>query len=802
MKKETIFVIYSLLLSVALLLLIGCADEDVIGNETLPADARELQGIEAVIDNGTGVTRAGTITPLADYVGRSDFKSGDMVMFTEIRRTSNPILNFTYPDANYEGICFKVGSEGGWKREIKEVANEPERVYWTDAVSNHKFVAYGKPQTSDYDWKTYQFTQESTRKTYYIGSLGNPTVTTVHVGDTDKKDSIDYSLTPEEQATYTVKENNKTVYKNPKLENEDLVIAYDDKMMAEPGGSVALVKFHHALSSIRVVVNISGFSSSSSAADTNTVVSNMRLLHQPTMYIWEQSGWGAQPMRATAREGVSATDQQMINFAWTGSLTGNGPAYNQRKDIKLWIPRPEGAGLNQSKTFTFYGITTPQPQNYISTLAVNDSCRKVELKFDVTYPNPLKPSTTKTHTYTASLQDVYFEAGYNTTINISLNHRNEQMTVGAEYENWQFVATPDQGLLKKNSTFLQDTARASVTIVGDEKATIDDATWLYATTVEGQEVIYDIYGHTGTASDPYQISTAYQLLSFAHEVKSGNNGAGRDFAGKYIRLDADITLQSTSDKTRAELDSLVDGEVSELYTKASKAIDWIGIGDADHAFNGTFLGGKRFIYRLKGSPLFHSLGASAKIEQLQVNTVHKPDGSTPAVTGSGMYANTNAGLICACKVVGDVAFDASMAGAFVGQNTTTGKIFACYHIGLTKSTATTASVGGLAGSNSGIISSCYHSGEVKGTTRGGIVAANTGTLYNNYFNSNLLSPNYTPDIPDGSTTNGVTGKTASEMTRQAFVTEMNDGISTWRTNNSGYDNHVYVYQPANYPILN
>ncbi|MBQ9356424.1 MAG: hypothetical protein IJT98_03955 [Prevotella sp.] len=71
------------------------------------------------------------------------------------------------------------------------------------------------------------------------------------------------------------------MFTNPLLDDEDLLISYDEEMKAEPGGSVALVKFHHALSSIRVVVNISGFSSSSTAADNAAVVSDMRLLISP-----------------------------------------------------------------------------------------------------------------------------------------------------------------------------------------------------------------------------------------------------------------------------------------------------------------------------------------------------------------------------------------------------------------------------------------------------------------------------------------------------------------------------------------
>jgi hypothetical protein len=202
-------------------------------------------------------------------------------------------------------------------------------------------------------------------------------------------------------------------------------------------------------------------------------------------------------------------------------------------------------------------------------------------------------------------------------------------------------------------------------------------------------------------------------------------------------------------------------------------LSWIGIGDATHPFNGTFLGGERFIYRLKGTPLFVSLGADAKIEQLQVNAVI-PDNSAAAVSGSGLFANSNAGLICGSKVVGDVAFNSTVAGAFVGENT--GVIFASYHIGTTKSTAASSSVGGLVGSNSGTIVGCYQAGKVVGTTTGGIAAVNTGVMECSYAN-------------------------VSDMTKASFVETINAGIAAWRASHPEYDDHSYVYQSANYPKL-
>ena len=653
--------------------------------EPLVVDHPEIKGIQAWIAGGEEpATRAGTVTKLSDYVGRSKFKGGDRAVFTNIRRTSYPILEFTYPGSgSYEGVVFEAGNGGGWTR--AQDTDGPERIYWTDAVSAHTFVAYALPQTDDFDWRMHTETLGTDEATYYVGSLGNPS----------DNGAVDYRSG------------------NELIEKEDLLICYDQNVTAEPGGSVALVKFGHAMSSVRVVVDINGFSAGASAVDNKTVVSNMKLLNQPTLYIWQQSNGIVRPLRS------------------------GDPYYDEdrRKDVFLWIPNPEGVGKNQAKTFTFYGITTPQPLNY----------GKTQLSFDVTYPDPLDPSKAKTHTYTATLQDVFFESGYNTTLNISLNHLNETMTVGAEYEDWLFVSTPDQSQLKKNSTFLHDSKRSSVTIVTDANATADDATWLYSL----QGTVYDIYGHDGTQAHPYQISTAYQLLSFAYEVQNG-----RTFAGQYVSLDADITFE----------------------------VPWIGIGASGHVFEGTLVGGHRFIYGLSGESLFYGLGADAKVDQLQVST-----GGT--VNRGGVFAGVNEGLISGCRVVGDVTLGGSYSGAFVSENK--GVLFASYHVG---STQGTGSVGGLVGKNAGTVIGCYHAGQVSGTNVQGIVASNTGTVRCSFYNKTLL--------PGAAEMDGVTGFTSAEMTKQAFTDALNEGIAAWRTEHPSYDNHYYVHQPANYPKLN
>lgn len=624
--------------------------------ETIPVNQPEIRGIRAYIDGAEPETRA-TVTRLADYVGRSKFRGGDQAVFTNIRRTEYPIEEFTYPGADpYEGVTFVAGDGGGWTRGEEDGA--PERVYWTDAVSPHTFVAYCKPMDTSFDWTR----KKDGMYSFYEGTLGLPGESGEIVFD-----------------------------KAEDLEKEDLLICHDTQVTAEPGGSVALVKFSHALSSVRVVVNINGFSASSSAVDNQTVVSDMRLLHQPTEYKWMESSTGVQP---------------------------SGAGEDTRRDLLLWIPNPAGVGTGQARTFTFYGITTPQPFDYLSTLPENSALRKAELRFEVTYPDPLDPKRLKTSTYSASLKDVCFEAGYNTTVNITLNHRDEQMVVGVDFEDWEFVSTPDLSQLKKNSTFLYDTDRKSVTIAEDENLTADDATWLFYQSGK----LRDIYEHDGTAEHPFQISTAYQWLSFAYEVK-----AGRSFKGQYVALDADLTFK----------------------------VPWIGVGDDKHPFEGTFLGGMRYLHSIEGgSALFSKLAEGSRLEQLQAL-------ADSTLTGTGLLADMNEGLICACVVEGDVRVSGSSAGALVGTNA--GIILASYHQG-------TVSGGGFVGSNTGALVGCYQAGKVKG--EGFVAFNNDPQLYS-----------------------------TEKMKRPGFVDELNAGIASWRALNAGYDDHRYEHQPAGYPHL-
>lgn len=570
----------------------ACSNDDDV---TAYQDALEIKGVQAIIDNEVPTTRSAS-EKTETAVGRTTFITGDHIVFTTIKRTESPLASFTYSDIRYYYTDKK-----SWKR---TEGNLPEKIYWTDGASAHTFIGYSLP-AEDYHWV-------DNGNGTYSGELGY------------EKEVIDFTAG------------------NDEIQKEDLLLDYNTKTVAETGGLSTKVSFTHALSCVRVEVNISNFASSASAVDTKVGVSNMILLNQPTKFTW----------------GGNSNKLKVLDFE-----------DQTTKNIKLWCPVPAGEGTGQSKTFTFYGLTTPQDDTFHN---INGNDLPLMFSFTVTYPNPLNPDETLTKTYKGSFsQLVNFHSGMCTTLNISLNHKDEQMYMGVEYNDWNYVATPDLGELRKKSTFMD--INSTVTIHTDDEATVYDATWLY---LDGTQ-LKDIYGNDGTPANPYRITSASQLLSFAKEVK-----ADVDFKDKFIRLDADITMQSSTAKTSAE-DS----------TATLKAVEWIGIGDADHAFNGTFLGGDRYINRLNGNPLFAKLGPAALVEQLHITSIG-------SITGGGALVDSNEGVIGGCKVVDDVI---TTGGALIGTNT--GTVYASYYTGETVTTQ-------LVGTNKGKMVGCYQSADI------------------------------------------------------------------------------------------
>ena len=661
-------------------------------------DQVELSGVQAVVYDGTS-TRAPALDK-ENYVGRSRFNNRDVMVLTNIQRTVSPIAGFSYYDIEYIHEIEAGQSSGGWTRDDSKgytaaSSAAPERIYWSDAANPHTYIGYCLPQQPDgaiFDWGavnnsgtgesggTGSLSGTGTTAKYY-GSLGDPSQTGEGI-------FIDYT-------------------DSLKICHDDLLLTYSTDKVAEVGGSVAKLYFRHALANVRVIVNISGFSSSSESADSRARVTEMDLKDMPVMYKWSQTSWGV--------EGLTASDQDALDEVYglgSGSGSGVAPRYGQKKDIKMWIPRTEGEGSGVGRQFMFYALAVPGSMQ----------AGEFVMSFNVKYQDPMNPWKDQSgtvpnmidHRYRAVMKaPIEFRAGYCTTVNISLNHSDEEMTVGAEYMDWQQVETPDQGELKKNPTMLTSAMldRNNFTILGDDKANEDDATWLYVRKIDdgtGNMVpkdTVDIYGNDGSSSHPYKIATAQQLVSFAYEVKQN----GVSFKNKYVELDANLVMQP------------------KLYASGADVVSWCGIGDKDanviiadgapmsgNYFDGYFVGGGRTIHNLNGSPFFYALGPNAVVENLIFSEVLEID-------GRGIIANDSRALICAVSINGDVkqsdpgsASTEIYSGTLVGINGHDGGIISCSHVGNIQAYATgKGAIGGLVGYNRGLLISCYHSGKEK-----------------------------------------------------------------------------------------
>lgn len=741
-----------------LLLMSSCSEDS--GDNSSPENggAVEIRSVSARIGEASTRASVGGI-----YIGRDAFVAGDRMTLTDIRRTSKPISAFNYSD-----MAFDCGEEGGWKRDLNTGSTEekpdlhPERIYWSDAHSEHTFIGYSVPQQSqeeDFDWKPHA-TGDS--MTVFYGSLGDPTVTTMTQDDAEVAAFIDYTAG------------------NDALKGEDILFAYHDDMVSASGGSEALVTFQHGLASVKVVVNISGYTGSQ--ADIQTRVSDLRLCGMHTMYKWTKNNGSA--------TSLTAYDQTALD----GLYGDNDVSYDQKKDIRLWLPDSEGTDVGSNRRFTFHGIVVPD--------TIGDSQEdRLTVSFKAKYPNPIRPSVDVTNTYTAVMPvPVTFYAGKTTTININLNHKDELITIGAEYNDWEFTDTPDQGSLKKKSTFLSYNSKAEgrITTHNDSKATIDDATWLYK---KADGSVVDIYGHSGnSADDPYTITCAEELLSFAYEVKEGFSETRQDygtsttehvnFKDKHVKLDADIVMQRSVTATD---------------------ISWVGIGDATHPFDGCFDGGMRAISFLQGSPFFAALGQNSHVTQIRIVST-----AGEGVTGTGGITGSNAGTICVSSFSGTVTHtgSADFVGGIAGSNT--GSIVACCHVG---DIVTDGNAAGISGQNSGYIVASYSAGRLTigdGCSSSGVARQVGGAakVESCYYDSTLLTPTYNFDNAKGLPTNYMqryifVGPKPSEVSSMDdyndYPDAMNRALYNWMMNqtfnedNSHILDNFFSYQPGAYP---
>lgn len=740
MQRYYIHYIYILVF----LFLAACSDSASIIEEKPEQrpEGAELTGIKAVIaGSSASMTRSSADEYNTDYVGRSTFINHDEMIITKFQRTTSYIQEYSYTN-----IFYTANENLAWERTISDGYENKERIYWSDNASYHTFIGYSLPHA----WKDTDGSLKSNKWTKTTGTTspdiyhGQFDITTETTDDNNEIKYVDFTAIDGENGDFTLdqKTNQQIDLKGTRLKNEDLLLFYNTEQLADIGGLTTTLHYRHALASLRVIIDIREFAATDQTKDASTTISDLLVLKQPWKYKWTQSG--------------SNTSEEDTDLPGWGVVNDMQPATeSQAADptvtIKAWQPRPEGEGTGSNKTFTFYSLIVPGAQ----TKAINGT--GFDMHYTVKYPDALDHSIIKSHTYGVHMDAILFKAGYCTTVRVSLNHRGEPINVGATFYNWDDVATPDKSNLQKVSTFLDTSNRTDITIAGDSKATVEDATWLY---YNGDNILVDIYGNVGSESSPFTIKTARQFLSFAYEVNNGgDNGAGRSFNGKYVKLEADLFLQKDLKSTD---------------------ISWPGIGVGDgKSFDGYFDGGNRIIKLLKGKPLFGNIGANAHIETLQLEDAIGP------INGGGCLAEVNNGTLCGCHVYAKNntiitlnSGSSSYSGFICGANN--GTIFACKTQGDFKSAA--QYTGGITGNNTGAIVASIAICNIGSTFSGdkvfGGISAQNGTSSSITccrFDKSIIKDVTPVDVNDGE----VLGLTTTEMQKEQIVIDLNNAINSW-----------------------
>ena len=219
---------------------------------------------------------------------------------------------------------------------------------------------------------------------------------------------------------------------------------------------------------------------------------------------------------------------------------------------------------------------------------------------------------------------------------------------------------------------------------------------IYYAASEAETTAGDWYNkNSGTEKDPYQISNAAELAFFASLVNAGNN-----FAKKYVKLNNEITL--------------------------NKEANWTPIGDASHAFVGTFDGNGCSVKNLyinnaaQYQGLFGNVGAGGMVKNLIV-TGTVTAARQAKVGGIVAYGAYNS-IVQNCGFYGVVTAGAYQTGGVMGS----GNAQNCWYF----RTASGEDVAALG--VGGTPTDCYHN--VSGNSNGTYIAGNFAATVANKLN--------------------------------------------------------------------
>jgi len=283
---------------------------------------------------------------------------------------------------------------------------------------------------------------------------------------------------------------------------------------------------------------------------------------------------------------------------------------------------------------------------------------------------------------------------------------------------------------------------------------------------------------TGAENNPYIINTKLQLKYFSALVNTGKN-----YNGEYIKLGADIALNSTTANSGWQ----------NWNTNGTGLNQWMPIGtSSSSSFRGTFDGDGHTIsgvYINKTGTaatdnyqgLFGYIGSGGAIKNL---------GVTASYVKGNNYIGVLAGYVTGGAITNSYATGnangSTYIGVLAGYVTGTGSaITNSYAIG---NVTGTNYIGGLVGQNNtgSTINNIYVAGNVSatGTNVGGLAGANNGTINNSYYNSQTSERTDTRGTP----------KTTAEMQSEDFWETLQIVAVTLLANG-------WVYSPGGYPTL-
>ena len=381
---------------------------------TTESNPQEIKAFEAGIVSATISRATTTSTNMGVVIGRGTYNSAtntinfdndkDQIVITTFQRTNNPVKRYSYHNLilNYQG-------NGSWERpmegETPTDGNE-KTLFWTDATSANQLIAYSIPVSNTFDWDSMEvkIDDESSIK-YYYGSLGDIT-----------KDAIDFS------------DNEKGVQL---MNNEDLLLVKNDTLTPSDNGAKAILHFRHALSCVRVNVNLKDYLAN--GGDKNTTISNLRVLNQPVFYRWDQGDAGVRALTTNA-------DNEFIKEKYEGK------DMTLRKPVKFYNYNTASADTDKEKTFSFYGLLVPQDQQYYNAAEKEP----LNIEFMAHYADA-ETGEPVSKLYRSTFNNVLLKPGFITILNIDLNHQGEIISYSVDYVDWSPSHVTKQMELEKGT---------------------------------------------------------------------------------------------------------------------------------------------------------------------------------------------------------------------------------------------------------------------------------------------------------------------------------------------------------------